>query len=80
MKAKVFIISLLFDGIKHYFVREQAGMLSLDGKEIIKQPEGFFSPDVRHAKKFIDRSQAELVSAAYKGSKVEVLKEGEKLK
>lgn len=78
--VKVFIISLLFDGVKHYFVRENMGMLSRDGKEVLKQPEGFFSPDVRHARKFLDRSQAELVSAAYKGSKVEVLKEGEKLK
>ena len=80
MTAKVFIVSLLFDGVKHYFVRENSGLLSKDGKEVIRQPEGFFTPDVKLAKKFIDRSQAELVSASYIGSKVEVLKEGEKLK
>ena len=81
MRAHVFIISLIIEGVKCYFVRFESAPYILMNKKIMdNSPQGIFSQDVCKAYKYKDRSQAEQVSSLFDGSQVEILKEGEKLK
>ena len=76
MTAKVFIVSLFLDGVKHYFARW------VDNPILTEQPEATFSRDVRDAKKFTDEGAAAAVRILFfkLGAQVEILKDGEKLK
>lgn len=76
MPARVFIVSVIIDGEKVYFVRW------VDNPILTERPEATFSRDVRDAKKFTDEGAAAAIRILFfrQGAQVEVLKEGEKLK
>ena len=77
---KVYVVSLTLEGVKHYFEHEEMGLLDPSTHKTIKKPMGYFTTDLKLAKKFLERWWAEAVSAGYEGSHVEVIKEGERLK
>lgn len=81
MRKKYFIIVWINEeGQRLYFEREECGLLDPTTHATIREARGYFSPDVRDARKFGERWQAEAVSASYSGSYVEKLTDGERLK
>ena len=79
-KPCCFVVSLSRSGIRLYLVREEAGELDLKTGEVLKESIGWFSPDLLEAKKFLNKEQAQIVSASYEGAGVETIKTGEVLK
>lgn len=77
---KVYVVSLTLEGVKHYFEHEEMGLLDLSTHKTIKKPMGYFTTDLKLAKKFLERWQAEAVSAGYSGTHVEKIGDGERLK
>ena len=81
MKKKYFVIVWINEeGQRLYFERQQLGFLDSTTHETIREPIGYFSPDVKDAHKFSRRWQAEAVSAMYSESHIERLTDGERLK
>lgn len=80
MPNRVYVITILINGKTHYFEHEVVGLLDASTHKTIRKPTGYFSTDVRDAKKFLERWQAEAVSAGYEGSHVETIKQTERLK
>ncbi len=81
MKKKYFVIVWINEeGQRLYFEYEECGLLDPTTKATIREARGYFSPDIRDARKFGDRWQAEAVSAGYSGAHVERLTDGERLK
>ena len=64
---KVYVIAKMFNGEKCYFVKERNGT-------------GSFFADVSMAKKFLDKTLAEIWASGYEDATVEIVKEGEVLK
>lgn len=77
---RFYVVVVNLEGVPHYFEYEHMGTIDPYTKETLKKPMGYFCPDVKHARKFRDRWQAEVVSAGYEGSHIEVIKDGERLK
>lgn len=77
---RVFVVVLILEGVSHYFEHEEMGTIDPYTHKTIKKPMGYFSTDLKLARKYLERWQAEAVSAGYEGSHVEVIKEGERLK
>lgn len=67
--ARCFVVSLMREGIKFYYKRED---LSKDC--------GVFSPDLLEARKFVKRYEANFFAERFKGAQVEIIKTGEVLK
>ena len=77
---RFYVVVLSFNGVPHYLESEKMGILDPKTLATIREPMGFFCTDVKHARKFGERWQAEAVSASYSGSYVEKLTDGERLK
>ena len=77
---RVYVIVLKFDGVPCYFMKQEVGMLDPKTHGVLKQPQGFFSADLKDARKFLDKWQAEIVASGYDGADVECIKTGERLK
>ena len=81
-----FIICLNFDGVVHYFEHERVGSIKglysgykakADREEILEEPIGYFSPDIKKAKKYIERWQAEIICSGYSGAYIKtIIQEG----
>ena len=81
MRKKYFVIVWINEeGQRLYFEHEECGLLDPTTKTTIREARGYFSPDVRDARKFGDKWQAEFVSSSYSGAHVERLADGERLK
>ena len=80
MAKRVYVITVMINAKKHYFEHEEMGLLDPSTHKTIRKPMGYFSTDLKDAKKFVERWQAEAVSAGYDESRVETIKEGEVLK
>ena len=80
IKNRVYVITLKIQGVKHYFENEEMGLLDPSTHKTIKKPMGYFSPDLKLARKFLERWQAEAVSAGYEGAHVESISTAERLK
>ena len=81
MKNKFFVIVWINrKGQKFYFEREECGLLDPTTHATIREARGYFSPDVKDARKFGDKWQAEFVSSAYSNTHIERLTDGERLK
>ena len=78
-RAVCFVVVLIRGDIKLYFKREEVGEVGKDG-EVIKESRGWFTPDLLEARKFLDKSQAEILCSGYTGARVETIKTGEVLK
>lgn len=77
MQNKFFIVVWINEkGEKLYFEHEECGLLDTTTHKTIKEPQGFFSPDLKDARKFMTRWQAEAVSAGYSNTHIETIKEG----
>lgn len=74
MNKRFYVVVINFDGKVHYFEHAEVGQLDAKTGRTIKEPRGFFCSDVKHAKKFSERWQAEAVSACYDGSHVEMIR------
>lgn len=79
-KRRFYVVVLSFNGVPHYLESEKVGLLDPKTHATIREPMGFFCTDVKHARKFGERWQAEAVSAGYEGAHVETIKGGERLK
>ena len=79
MRNKIYVIFKFFDTKKLYFKHEQVGIVGKRG-EIIREPLGFFVPELVEAKKFKSKKLAEMIASAYEGAGVETIGEGERLK
>lgn len=77
-RAVCYVIVLVRNGIKFYFKREEMGEVGEDG-EVLKESRGWFTPDLMDAKKFLDKTQAEIVCSSYVSACVEVIKASEVL-
>ena len=77
-----FVVSIVFNGTKYYLMREEVGVLDPKTLEPIREAQGFFCTDLIRAKKWLDRSLAEIACSSYEndGARVEVIKTGEILK
>ena len=81
MRNKFFVIVWINEeGQRLYFEHEESGLLDPTTHTTIREARGYFSPDVKDARKFGERWLAEAVSASYSGSHVERLTDGERLK
>ena len=81
MRKKYFVIVWINEeGKKLYFEHEECGLLDDTTHAVIREPMGYFSPDVKDAHKFSERWQAEAVSASYSGAHIEKITDGERLK
>ena len=81
MKNKLYVVVWTNEkGQRLYFEHEEVGMIDAKTHKTIREPQGFFSSDVKDACKFKEKWMAEAISAGYSDSHVEVLKEGERLK
>ena len=81
MKKKIFVIVWINEeGQRLYFEHEECGLLDPTTKTTIREARGYFSPDVKDARKFGDRWQAEFISSSYSGAHVEKITDGERLK
>lgn len=79
-KAKVYIVSIKGeDGRKLYFCRSQSRFIK-DGDMVLNEPIGIFSPDLKDAKKYLDKFRAEWTASYFDGAGVECIKSGERLK
>lgn len=79
MKNKFYVVALLHEGVKVYFVRGDFKPF-LEGSIMMSEPCGFFHPDVKEAKKFTSKDRAEYCASYFEGAGVEVLASGERLK
>ena len=79
-KKKVYVITVMQDGTKLYFEREERGLLDPTTKVTIREARGYFSTDLKDAQKYIDKWVAEMVASAYAGACVETIREVERLK
>ena len=79
IKNKIFVVSVVLDGRKLYFVRS-ATRPYLEGGQVLSQPEGIFSPDIMDARKFKDPLPAEMCASYFEGAGVEMIASGERLK
>ena len=80
IKNMLYVITIKINGRVHYFEHEEMGTINPITEKTIKKPRGFFSTDVKDAKKFHEKWMAEVVASAYKGAHVELIKSGERLK
>ena len=80
MATRVYVITILINNKKHYFEHEEVGLLDPSTHKTIRKPMGYFCTDLKDARKFLERWQAEAVSASYEGAHVETIKQGERLK
>ena len=81
MRKKYFVIVWINEECQRlYFEHEECGLLDPTTKTTIREARGYFSPDIKDARKFGNRWQAEFVSAGYSGTHIETIKEGECLK
>lgn len=78
-RAVCFVVVLIRGGIKLYFKREEVGEIGENG-EVIKESRGWFTPDLLEARKFLDKSLAEVLCSGFKGAHIETIKTGEILK
>lgn len=78
-RARCFVVVLVRNKIKFYFKREEMGEVGENG-EILRESRGWFTPDLLEAKKFLDKTQAEIMCSSYEGARVETIKTGEVLK
>ena len=79
MKNKIFVVSLIYEGEKLYFVRSNNKPF-LEGNILMSEPEGIFHTDLMKAKKFREKIEAELCASYFEGAGVEVITTGEHLK
>ena len=79
-KKKVYVITIMQDGVKLYFESEECGLLDPTTKATIREARGYFSPDLKDAQKYLDKWRAEMVASAYAGSTIETIKDVERLK
>lgn len=79
MKNKIFVVSLIFEGVKVYFVRGSQKQF-LEGSILMSEPCGFFHPDIKQAKKFRSRDQANYCASYFEGAHIEVISSAERLK
>ena len=77
---KCYVVSITLGGVKHYFEHEEMGILDPATHKTIKKPMGYFTTDLKLARKFLDRWFAEAVSAGYEGARVESISTREHLK
>ena len=75
IKNVFFVVSIVQDGRRLYFVRSE-----LKRESNLCDNEGIFSSDFAMAKKFKERFWAELTASYFEGAVVERCKSGEKLK
>ena len=79
MAKRVSVISIRLNNRKHYLEHEEAGTIDLS-TNTKKKGMGYFSSDLKDAKKFLNKLHAEIVASGYSGAHVETIKEGEVLK
>ena len=79
MKNKIFVVALIYEGVKVYFVRGGQKPF-LEGSILMSEPCGFFHPNIKDAKKFTSRDQAEYCASYFEGAGVEVIASAERLK
>ena len=79
-KPICYVVTIEHDGRKYYFESEKMGTIDPKTHKTISEPEGYFCDNLIHAMKWTDKWLAEMVSSAYDGSKVEIIKTGEILK
>ena len=80
MAVKCFVVALDIEGKKHYLEREEVGFLDIGAKKVKREATGFFTTDLKQAKKFLDEWMAGYVASGYEGARVETIKTGEVLK
>ena len=79
MKNKIFVVALTYEGVKVYFVRGSQKPF-LEGSILMSEPCGFFHPDIKQAKKFMTREQADYCASYFEGAHVEIISSAERLK
>ena len=77
---KTFVVSIKTEEGRLYFVRESSRKIELLGEELLSEPMGIFSHDLKDAKKFETEEQAQNTASYFDGAEVEIIKEGERLK
>ena len=80
MSKRVFAVSVLLEGERLYFVRNSSRSIEIIGEQVLSEPVGIFSHDVKDAKKFETKEQAEYCASYFDNSQIEIIKEGERLK
>ena len=79
MRNKIFVVALISEGVKLYYVRQQS-KLTQEGDMVLNEPIGIFSPDLVDARKYTDKIRAEWTASYFEGAQVEVIASGERLK
>lgn len=79
MKNKIFVVALIYEGVKVYFVRGDQKPF-LEGSILMSEPCGFFHPDIKQAKKFMTKEQADYCASYFEGAHVEIISSAERLK
>lgn len=77
MRKEYFIIVWINEeGQRLYLEHEEYGLLDPTTHNTIREPMGYFCTDLKDARMFLERWQAEAVSAGYEGAHVETIKWG----
>ena len=79
IKNKIFVVSVILEGRKLYFVRSTTRPY-LEGGQVLSQPEGIFSPDFIDARKYKEPLPAEMCASYFDGAQVECVSTAIKLK
>lgn len=76
----VYVVSCIGeDGRILYYVRQKSSFYE-EGNMVVNEPIGIFSTNLADARKFTDRAQAEWTASYFEDARVEMIKQGEKLK
>lgn len=77
---RVYVVTIKTNEDRLYYVRESSRKIEILGQELLSEPMGIFSHDLKDAKKFETEEQAKNTASYFDNAQVEIIKEGERLK